>query len=79
MIRLFKYKVVNYDPMNEEDKGKLITNYGIVVANTCSAAVAKVEDLYGEDNVYTCTVDVIEDDCIKETTEKIFNELKYLN
>lgn len=79
MIRLFKYKVTNYDPMNEEDKGKLITNYGIVVANTCSEAVEKVEDLYGEVNVYTCAIDVIEDDCIKETTEKIFNELKYPN
>ena len=79
MIRLFKYKVVNYDLMNEENKGKLITNYGIVVANTCSEAVEKVEDLYGEVNVYTCAIDVIEDDCIKEITEKIFNELKYPN
>ena len=79
MIRLFKYKVVNYDPMNEEDKGKLITNYGIVVASNHSAAVERVENLYGEINIYSCTVDVIEDDCIKETTEKIFNELKYPN
>lgn len=79
MIRLFKYKVVNYDPANEEDKGKLITNYGIVIASTCSEAVERIEDLYGDDNLYTCTVDVIEDDCIKETSEKIFNELKYPN
>lgn len=73
MIRLFKYKVTNY----EEDTGKLITNYGIAVANNCTEAVERIEDLYGEGNVYTCTVDVIEDDCIKETTEKIFDELKY--
>lgn len=79
MLRLFKYKVVNYDPEGEEDKGKLITNYGIVVASVCSEAMEKIEDLYGENNVYTCTIDVIEDDSIKETTEKIFNELKYPN
>jgi hypothetical protein len=77
MLRIFKYKITNYDSLTDEKK--LCTAFGIVVANSCSEAAQRIEDLYGEENILTCTIEVIEDDYIKETSEKIFNELKYPN
>ncbi len=77
-MKIFKYKISNYD-IDDEYKEKLLTNYGIVVANSCSEAISKIEDMYGEENIRSCAIDIIEDDWIKELTEKIYNELKYSN